>query len=382
MNEDNNIVTNVDNVTEDTNTGVPGLTASAKQQETFVFKELERLSDMVAKTVGLPDELRERLNQMIERLNRMARLGHYASEFDTLSRYIEVVTSIPWVGETTDILDLNRAKERLDANHYGMGYVKERILEYLSSLILLKKRGKEAVSRSPIMLLVGLQGVGKTTLAISVAEALGRKFVRIAMGGLGSTLELRGKSKVLSDAEPGQIIKALVKTGVKNPLILLDEIEKSSGEQGLRSDIMAVLLEILDPNQNIAFRDHYIDYPVDLSNVMFICSANNIGTLSAALMDRMEVIKMPSYTDEEKIVIARDYLMPKVLEKTGLLPEELQIDPNLWPGVVRPFGFDTGIRSLGRTLESIARKVAKDIVEGKATKVYITAENLKYYLPK
>ena len=232
------------------------------------------------------------------------------------------------------------------------------------------------------MLLVGLQGVGKTTLAISVAEALGREYVRIAMGGIGSTLELRGTSKSLPDAEPGQIIKALIKAGVKNPLILLDEIEKSSGEQGLRSDIMAVLLEILDPNQNKSFRDHYIDYPIDLSNVMFICSANNTGTLSAALMDRMEIIKMPSYTDQEKIVIARDYLMPKIIEMSGLQPEELQIDPNLWPGVVRPFGFDTGIRSLGRTLESIARKVAKEIVEGKTTKVYITADNLKYYLPK
>jgi len=368
MDQDNIITPQVN--TETTDTGK------------FVFKELEKLSDIVAATPGLPDDLRERLNQMIDRLNRMAKLGHYASEFDTLSRYIEIVTSIPWVKETTDLLDLDKAKQMLDKNHYGMQSVKERILEYLASLMLLKKRGKDAIARSPVMLLVGLQGVGKTTLAISVAEALGREFVRIAMGGIGSTLELRGKSKSLSDAEPGQIVKALIKTGVKNPLILLDEIEKASGEQGLRSDIMAILLEILDPNQNHSFRDQYIDYPLNLSNVMFICSANNTGTLSAALMDRMEVIKMPSYTDEEKIVIARQYLMPKIIEKTGLLPEELQIDPNLWPGVVRPFGFDTGIRSLGRTLESIARKVAKEIVEGKATQVYITADNLKYYLPK
>jgi len=351
-------------------------------KEEFIFEELKTLSDKIAQAPGLPEELKERLDQMIDRLNRMAKLGHYASEFDTLSRYIEVVTSIPWQKETTDLLDLELAKERLNKNHYGMQYVKDRILEFLSSIILLKRRGKDAIARSPVMLLVGLQGVGKTTLAISVAEALGREFVRIAMGGIGSTLEIRGKSKALSDAEPGQIIKALIKSGVKNPLILLDEIEKSSGETGLRSDIMAILLEILDPSQNIAFRDHYIDYPIDLSDVMFICSANNTGTLSAALMDRMEIIKMPSYTDQEKIVIAKDYLMPKILEKAGLLPEELQIDPNLWPGVVRPFGFDTGIRSLGRTLESISRKVAKEIVEGKSTKVFITADNLKYYLPK
>ena len=145
---------------------------------------------------------------------------------------------------------------------------------------------------------------------------------------------------------------------------------------------MATLLEILDPNQNPDFRDHYVDYPVDLSDVLFICSANNTGTISAALMDRMEVIKMPSYTDEEKTVIARDYLMPKIFANTGLVEGELVIDPDLWPSIVRPFGFDSGIRSLGRTLESICRKVAKEIVEGKSTSVHINESNLKYYLPK
>ena len=201
------------------------------------------------------------------------------------------------------------------------------------------------------------------------------------MGGIGSPLELRGKSKAFPEAEPGQIIKALIKTGTRNPVILLDEIEKASGEAGLRNDIMAILLEILDPAQNVEFRDHYIDYPVNLSDVLFICSANNTGTITTALMDRMEVIKMPSYTDMEKQVIAKEYLMPKVMERSGLNPGELEIDPNLWPGIVRPFGYDSGIRSLGRTLESICRKVAKEIVEGKSKKVYLTAENLKHYLP-
>ncbi|NMB91396.1 AAA family ATPase [candidate division WWE3 bacterium] len=348
----------------------------------FLFEELKTLNKKVETTEGLPIDLKDRLNEMIERLERMANLGHYASEFDTLSRYIDTVASIPWTAETKDNLDLENAKQALEKNHYGMQYAKDRILEYLATLILLKKRGKEAISKSPILLLVGLQGVGKTTLAYSVAETLGRKFERIAMGGIGSTLELRGKSKAFPEAEPGQIVKALIKTGVKNPLILLDEIDKASGEQGLRMDIMAVLLEILDPKQNVAFRDHYIDYPVDLSNVLFICSANNTGTLSAALMDRMEIIKMPSYTDNEKLVIARDYLMPKILENSGLSLGELEIDPDLWPGIVRPFGYDSGIRSLSRTLESICRKVAKEIVEGKTKKVIINADNLKYYLPQ
>jgi len=311
----------------------------------------------------------------------MANLGHYAEEFDTLSRYIEVTASIPWKNKTEDKLDLENARKLMDNSHHGMDYVKERIIEYLATLQLLQMRNRNAIARSPVLLFVGLQGVGKTTLSISIAQALGRKFQRIAMGGIGSPLELRGKSKAFPEAEPGQIIKALIKTGTRNPVILLDEIEKASGEAGLRNDIMAILLEILDPAQNVEFRDHYIDYPVNLSDVLFICSANNTGTITTALMDRMEVIKMPSYTDMEKQVIAKEYLMPKVMERSGLNPGELEIDPNLWPGIVRPFGYDSGIRSLGRTLESICRKVAKEIVEGKSKKVYLTAENLKHYLP-
>ena len=352
-----------------------------KSAREYAFKELETLNKMVEGTVGLPPDLKERLIEMIQRLERMASIGHYASEFDTLSRYIEIITSIPWVKETEDRLDLENAKKVLDENHHGMEGVKERILEYLATLILLKKRGRESISRAPVLLLVGLQGVGKTTLAYSIAEALGRKFSRIAMGGIGTTQELRGRSKAFPEAEPGQIIKSLIKAKVKNPVILLDEIDKASGEKGLRSDVMAILLEILDPKQNVEFRDHYTDYPINLSDVLFVCSANTTGTLSTALMDRMEIIKMPSYTDDEKVVIARDYLLPQIFEKSGLRSSELEIDPNLWSGIVRPFGYDSGIRSLSRTLESICRKVAKEIVDGKTKKVIINAENLKKYLP-
>jgi len=349
--------------------------------QNFIFDELDTLSAKVGSTKGIPEPLKERIYEMLRRLDRMARLGHYASEFDTLSRYIEIVTSIPWEERTEDDLDINRAKEVLDSNHYGMPMVKERILEYLATMTLIKRRGENAIAKSPVLLLVGLQGVGKTTLAKSVADTMGREFVRVSMGAIGSTLELRGKSKAFPGAEPGQIVKALIKTGVRNPLILLDEIEKASGQKGLLSDIMAVLLEILDPNQNPDFRDHYVDYPVDLSQVLFICSANNTGTLSAALLDRMEIVKMPSYTNQEKVVIAREYLLPRVRENSGLKPEELEIDPNLWPEIVNPFGYDSGIRSLGRIMESMCRKVAKQIVIGEVTSVYITKENLKYYMP-
>jgi ATP-dependent Lon protease len=351
-------------------------------KDQFLFEELSLLSQKLDKAISLPDELRSRADYMLKRLNRMAQTGGYASEFDTLSRYIETLIDIPWNVRTEDRLDLDAAKEVLNKNHYGMEDVKQVMLEYLATMILMQKRGQDSISKAPILLLVGLQGVGKTTLAYSIAEALNRKFMRIAMGAIGSVLEIRGKTKAFPEAEPGQIIKALIRSGVTNPVILLDEIDKASGQEGLRSDVMAVLLEILDPKQNIEFRDHYIDYPIDLSQVLFICSANNLGTISAALLDRMEVIKMPAYTDQEKIVIARDYILPKVLERSGLKEGELIIDPNLWPGVVRPFGFDTGIRSLERTLQAVCRKVAKEIVEGKSTAVTITADNLKYYLPK
>ncbi len=350
--------------------------------EKVALDELNTLTDKINNTKGLPEDLKERLMQVVQRLERMANLGHYAEEFDMEASYIDTITKVPWSAETEDRLDLKETRKLLDQSHYGMDYVKDRILEYLATLILLKQRGRDAIASSPVILMVGLQGVGKTTLAISMAKALGRQYVRIAMGGLGSTLELRGKSKSFPSAEPGQIVKALIKTQVKNPLILLDEVDKASGESGLRSDIMAVLLEILDPNQNSDFRDYYIDYPIDLSDVLFVCSANTLGTLSTALMDRMEVIKMPSYTDSEKLIIARDYILPQVMEKSGLNPGELEIDPNLWPGIVRPFGYDSGIRSLGRTLEAICRKVAKEIVEGKSQKVVLNDKNLKYYLPQ
>lgn len=348
----------------------------------YVFEELADLQRKIDSDEDLPQDLRDRLEKMIHRLNTMAKMGTYSSDFDVISTYINTVTAVPWNVRTKDKLDLSGTEELLHSTHYGMQTVKDRILEYLSTMIMIEKKGGDAIGKSPVILLVGLQGVGKTTVAMSIAQALERKFVRIAMGAIGSAAELRGRPKGTVGAEPGQIVKALMKTGVSNPVILLDEVEKASAQSGLLADIQATLLEILDPAQSNNFRDHYLDYPIDLSDVLFICSANNTGPLSAALMDRMEVIKMPSYSNEEKEVIARDYVFPKVLENSGLSAEELQIDPTLWPDVVRPFGFDSGIRSITRTLESVARKAAREIVEGRATSILITKENLKYYLPQ
>ena len=348
----------------------------------YLSEELISLNKKVG-NAKLPSDLQERVLQMLDRLNRITQSNAYSSEFDVISNYINWLTQIPWHNKTTDNLSLENAKEVLNKNHYGLEPVKERVLEYVSveNLKVINRQRVVPNEKSPILCLVGLQGLGKTTLASSVAEALGRNFIRVSLGALGSVLELRGKSKAHPAAEPGQIIKALVRTGVSNPLILLDEMDKVSGEQGLRSDIMAALLEILDPEQNTSFVDHFIDYPVDLSGVLFIASANNIGTFSAALMDRLEIIRMPSYTDNEKEVIAKKYLLPKVIEQTALLENQLIIQDEVWPKLIRPLGYDSGIRSLQRIIESVCRKAAKIIVEKKVAKVVVEEDNFKSFLP-
>jgi len=354
----------------------------------FLFEELKDLEKKLEQE-KIPVDLKIRAEKMLDRLNRMAKLGGYSSEFETISRYVETITSIPWGKETEDNLDLKHAKETLDKNHYGLEDVKERILEYLSVIKLRKNTTQEKPEdvllseeyHAPILCLVGLQGIGKTTMAASIAASLGREFIRISLGATGSILEIRGQSKALPDAEPGQIIKSLIRTNVMNPLILLDEVDKASGERGLRSDIMAALLEILDPEQNTTFRDHYIDFPINLSKVLFVCSANNTGTFSTALTDRLEIIRMPAYTDEQKEIIAKNYLFNRVVSSSGLTTKDISIEEEVWPLLIRPLGFDTGIRSLRRNIETMVRKVAKEKVEGKKDTTIISAENIKKYLP-
>ncbi len=237
-------------------------------------------------------------------------------------------------------------------------------------------------SHAPIICLVGVQGIGKTSIAKSIAQAMGREFVRISLGGIAHVSELRGTSRTEIDAEPGQVVKALIRTNVMNPLILMDEIDKVSDFGGVRADVMATLLEILDPEQNATFRDHYIDYPVDLSKVMFVCTANNLGGISAALLDRLEIVRMSSYTDEEKEHIAKDYLLPKVISATGVNPESIKFREDVWPLMIRPLGFDAGIRQLERNITTLVRKVAKKMVEGQGSYFEITPENFREYLPE
>jgi len=352
----------------------------------FLFKELEELNKKV-EAATLPPELKNRVERMITRLNRMAKLGGYGFEYESASRYVDWIISLPWDKSSKEMLDLGQAQKILDKNHYGMPQVKDRILEYLAVRKLTTEKptksmtvhGPQAGSRATVLCFVGLPGIGKTSVAYSIAEALGRDFVRIAMGGMGSVEQLRGQSRSFSDAEPGQIIKNVRRANVNNPVLLLDEIDRAT-DQGW-SGIMGVLLELLDPEQNPAFVDHYIDYPFNLSDVLFLCSANNTRNISNAVLDRLEIIEMPSYNDEEKLHIGKDYLLPRTLIECGLKPDQLVIEEELWPKIIRPLGYDAGIRTLDRTLSAICRKAARKIVEGKATKFSLTPANIKDFLP-
>jgi endopeptidase La len=363
-----------------------------------VEKEIAALHTKVQNS-KLPADLKERANDMIQRLIKMSKTGSYSQEFEPVSEYINWITQIPFGSYDPENLELTNAKTTLDKYNYGLEPVKTRIMEYLAVLKL--QRDKEATqvaantpgvaemaklqgssSHAPILCFVGIQGVGKTSMAKAISIALNRKFMRVALGGLSSVTEIRGITRGQLNAEPGQIIKSLIRTASMNPLILLDEIEKISSSGGVKADVMAALLEILDPEQNSTFMDKYLDYPIDLSKVMFICTANNLGGISAALLDRLEVIRFGSYSDNDKIMIAKNYLLPKVREATGITEAQLSFDDDAWPMVIRPLGFDAGVRQLERTLTELARKVALQIVQGLATNVRITKDNFRQFIPE
>jgi ATP-dependent Lon protease len=370
-------------------------------------EDINRLQQKLS-TSNAPQDLKEETLRAIDRLSRIAKYGHYSTEFETIDKYVDWITRIPWGNLTQDNYDIENARQIMDSTHYGMDTVKNLILDYLA-VMQLQSQGmtspapepvnlgnrdfsnpynvppvadnrNDATSKSPVLLFVGLQGVGKTSIAKSIAKAMGRKFARVSLGAIGDVKTIRGVPRYVEGAEPGQIVKSLVRTQSMNPVILLDEIEKSSGQQGILNDVMAALLEILDPEQNQRFVDHYIDYPVDLSNVFFICTANNLGGLSAALLDRVEVIRFTSYSDEEKEVIAKNYILPKVLKETGLSNQHLQIQDEVWPLLIRPVGFDAGIRQLERNIYTLVRSVARKLVTGTPIPIIISKENLRDFV--
>lgn len=342
-----------------------------------ILPEIKKLADKLA-NASLPPDLYESIAASIERLKLALKFENYSKNLEEISRYLDWVCSLPWNKKTDDILDLNYSRKILDENHYGLSQIKERILEYLAVLKLQKERNSAKKIRAPILCFVGLVGTGKTTLAYSIAQSLGRKFGRIPFGGLGDPGFLRGRSRTLPGAEPGQVIKALKYAGAKNPVILLDEIDRVVEES--RATIMGVLVELLDPEQNERFTDNYIDFPFDLSEVLFIAAANNTTNISTAVLDRLEPMQMPSYTDEEKITIGQKYILHKTMMAMGLTAADLEISPTVWPKIVRPLGFDAGVRTLERNISGICRKVAKMIIDGNRNKVIISEENLKDFV--
>lgn len=354
-----------------------------------------------------PDPLKDEALRSVSRLKRMAKMGSYGSEFENVNKYIDWITRIPWGVVSNDNLDIQNAKDNMDASHYGMNDIKDLILDYLATMQLENANApltqsavptqlgdtsnqpqeipnmaqlKGSSANAPVLLFVGLQGVGKTSVAKSIATAMNRKFIRVSLGAIGDVRTLRGTPRYSIDGEPGQIIKALVRCGTMNPVILLDEIEKSSGNAGLLNDVMATLLEILDPEQNATFVDHYIDYPVDLSKVFFICTANNLGGLSAALLDRVEVIRFTSYTDEDKEVIAKEYILPKVYKNLHISSDHVKIEDDVWLSLIRPVGFDAGIRQLERNIATMMRSAGRMIIEGKPLPIVINKENLNQFV--
>jgi len=348
-----------------------------------ILTTTEAIAQLSSKLSGIkiPDGLQVKLTDLFSQLTINAHdESVFWKNYQHVSKYVDWVSQIPWFNQSTDILDLTNAAAKLNEQHYGLDSVKERLLEYISVLSLQKHRFPNEAVHAPVLLFVGLVGTGKTTMAKSIASVLGRELVRIPFGGLGDAHYLRGYSRSNSDAEPGQLIKGLINCKTNNPVILLDEIDRVADDA--LNTIMGVLVEILDPEQNNHFVDHYIDYPVDLSEAIFCATCNNTSRIATAVMDRLEVIQMPSYTDEEKIAIGRDYILPKALKSCGLTTQDLTIGDDLWTQIVRPLGFDAGVRTLQRNIEGMCRKVSKIIVEGKAKKVIIDPENIKYFLPQ
>ncbi|MCB9681419.1 MAG: endopeptidase La [Alphaproteobacteria bacterium] len=317
----------------------------------------------------MPEEVEREALREVARLRRIAT---DSAEFNIARTWLETVCDVPWNHATDDDTSLERAQVVLDEDHYGLDKVKERILEYLAV------RQLRNDAQGAILCFVGAPGVGKTSLGRSIARAMGRTFARVSLGGIKDESEIRGHRRTYIGSMPGRIVQALVRAGTSNPVIVLDEIDKVGAD--FRGDPASALLEVLDPEQNHAFSDHYLDVPVDLSKVLFLCTANLVDPIPPALYDRFEIIEIPGYTEEEKVEIARRFLIPRAAEAHGLQPEQLRIDLPALQAIVRDHTREAGLRNFDRQLASLCRKVARQVVEGRDKPARITAASLERYL--
>jgi ATP-dependent Lon protease len=332
--------------------------------------EVSSLTERIEQA-GMPDHIK---SVAFKELDRYEKVPASSAESAVIRNYIEWLLSLPWTNATEDRLDINIAEEILNEDHYGLEKVKERVLEYLAVQQLTNSL------KGPILCLAGPPGVGKTSLARSVAKSLNRHFVRISLGGVRDESEIRGHRRTYVGAMPGRIIQGMKKAGTINPVILLDEIDKMSND--FRGDPSSALLEVLDPEQNHSFSDHYVEETYDLSKVMFIATANNLATIPGPLRDRMEIINIAGYTELEKVHIGKDHLLPKQLKEHGLKKSHLQIRDDAILSIIRYYTREAGVRGLERQLATVCRKAAKLIVKEERKKIIITDKNLEAFLGK
>src|SRR5215472_14055449 len=330
-------------------------------------EEIEQYRTKIKKA-KMPKEVAEESDRQVGRLERM---HPDAAETATLRNYLDWMVSLPWAKSTKDNLDLKKAQKILDEDHYGLEKIKDRIVEHLA----VRKLKKD--SKGPILCFVGPPGVGKTSLGKSIARALGRKFVRMSLGGVHDEAEIRGHRRTYVGAMPGRIIQNIHQAGTNNPVLMMDEVDKIGAD--FRGDPSSALLEVLDPEQNHAFRDNYLGVPLDLSNVMFVTTANQLDPVPEPLRDRMEIIELQGYTEEEKVHIAFQYLIPRQIEENGISADQIEFPEEIIRHLIRHYTREAGVRSLERTIGTICRKQARRIAEGKTDKLVVTTELVQHH---
>lgn len=365
-----------------------------KKQKEFILREQQKLiqeeleeSEFAPKDAKYFAEQVKKLNagkevkeHIMQEIGKFQAIGSMSAEGSVLRGYIETLLEMPWDNASLDNNDLDNAAKILEEDHYGLEKVKERVLEFLAVRALLAKQGEEKKGDAPIICLVGPPGTGKTSIARSIARALDKKYVRICLGGVRDEAEIRGHRRTYVGAMPGRIATAIKQAGVKNPLMLLDEIDKVSSDY--KGDTASALLEVLDSEQNSKFRDHYVELPIDLSQVLFIATANSTQPIPRPLLDRMEVIELTSYTENEKLHIGKQYLIPKQLEKNGLTKKQLSVNEGALKTIIASYTREAGVRGFERKIGEVCRKAAMEIVKEESKKISVTKKNVQEFLGK